>query len=119
VIPENLWGAAAIEQHARMEVDAWEEPILAKLCLLETKRANLEDKFSSKGADKNCVPEFRVSSAYLLGDVLNIPDGHRGQRETKRLAEVMRTLGWRLAQYPIKVGRKTCRAYAKPQPQET
>jgi len=30
----------------------------------------------------------------------------------------MRTLGWRLAQYPIKVGKKTCRAYTKPQPIE-
>jgi Virulence-associated protein E len=118
VIPENLWGAAAIEQQARMEVDAWEEPIAAKLSILEAKRANLLGSFSSKDADKNCMPEFRVSSAYLLGDVLGIAESYRGQRETKRLVDVMRSLGWKLAQHPIKVGKRTCRAYTKPQPTE-
>jgi putative DNA primase/helicase len=117
VIPERLWGAAAIEQAARMEVDAWLEPIGDHLCKLEAKRANIEGSFSSKDADKNCAPEFRVSTAYLLGDVLCIEESRRGQRESKRLADVMRTLGWRLAQHPIKVGKKTCRAYTKPQPE--
>ena len=117
VIPESLWGAVAIEQQARMEVDAWLEPISDELCKLEAKRANIEGSFSSKDADKNCAPEFRVSTAYLLGQVLCIEDSRRGQRESKRLADVMRTLGWRLAQYPIKVGKRTCRAYTKPQPE--
>ena len=114
VIPERLWGAAAIEQAARMEVDAWLEPIGDQLCKLEAKGANIEGSFSSKDADKSCAPEFRVSTAYLLGDVLCIEESRRGQRESKRLADVMRTLGWRLAQHPIKVGKKTCRAYTKP-----
>jgi predicted P-loop ATPase len=116
VIPESLWGAAAIEQQARMEIDAWLEPISDHLAKLETKRANKEGMFWSDGTDKYCVPEFRVSSAYLLDAVLSISESHRGPRETKRLADVMRTLGWQLAQYPIKVGKKTCRAYFKPQP---
>jgi Virulence-associated protein E len=117
VIPESLWGVAAIEQQARMEIDAWLEPISDHLAKLETKRANKEGMFWSDGTDKYCVPEFRVSSAYLLDAVLSISESHRGPRETKRLADVMRTLGWQLAQYPIKVGKKTCRAYFKPQPQ--
>ncbi len=119
VIPEGLWGAAAIEQQARMEIDAWLEPISSALSILEAKRANMEGSFSSKDADKNCAPEFRVSTAYLLGNVLCIEESRRGQRDTKRLADVMRTLGWRLAQHPIKVGKRTCRAYVKPQPEET
>ena len=116
VIPEDLWGAVAIEQHARMEIDAWQEPIADYLGRLEANRGNLEGRFSSKDADKDCAPEFRASSAFLLGDVLSIGESSRGQRETKRLADVMRSLGWKLAQYPIKVGKKTCRAYTKPQP---
>jgi len=48
---------------------------------------------------------------------LCIEESRRGQRESKRLPDVMRTLGWRLAQYPIKVRKKTCRAYTKPQPE--
>jgi hypothetical protein len=99
-------GAAAIEQQARMEVDAWQDLIADRLCKLESERKNIEGKFSSKDADKQCVPEFRVSSAYLLGDVLGIGESHRGQRESKRLADVMRTLGWKLAQQPIKIGKK-------------
>jgi Virulence-associated protein E len=122
VIPEALWGAAAIEQDARMEVDAWLEPIADHLHDLEVGRSNLEGQFSSKDKGKGegpgeFVPEFRVSSAYLLGTVLGIGESYRGQRETKRLADVMRTLGWELAQFPIKVGKKSCRAYTKPQPQ--
>ena len=62
VIPERLWGAAAIEQAARMEVDAWLEPIGDQLCKLEAKGANIEGSFSSKDADKSCAPEFRVST---------------------------------------------------------
>ena len=116
VIPERLWGAAAIEQQARMEVDAWLEPISDALSILEAKRANMEGSFSSKDADKNCAPEFRVSTAYLLGDVMCIEESKRSQRDTKRLADIMRTLGWQLAQYPIKVGKRTRRAYYKPQP---
>jgi predicted P-loop ATPase len=116
IIPEGLWGAAAVEQQARMEIDAWLEPISDALSILEGKRANMEGSFSSKDADKNCAPEFRVSTAYLLGDVMCIEESKRSQRDTKRLADVMRTLGWRLAQYPIKVGKKTRRAYYKPQP---
>jgi predicted P-loop ATPase len=84
VIPERLWGAAAIEQQARMEVDAWLEPISDQLSRLEAKRANIEGSFSSKDADKNCAPEFRVSTAYLLGQVLCIEESRRGQRESKR-----------------------------------
>ena len=113
VIPEGLWGAAA-----RMEVDGWLQPISDALYKLESKRANMEGWFSSKDADKNCAPEFRVSTAYLLGEVLYIEESRRGQRESKRLADVMRTLGWRLAQNSIKVGKRTCRAYTKPQPED-
>jgi len=47
-----------------MEVDAWLEPISDALYKLESKRANMEGWFSSKDADKNCTPEFRVSTAY-------------------------------------------------------
>src|SRR5215471_11986271 len=46
VIPESLWGAAAIEQQARMEIDAWLEPVSDDLCKLEAKRANIEGSFS-------------------------------------------------------------------------
>jgi hypothetical protein len=98
-------------------VQIYSEDLIANhLCKLEVKRANLDGWFSSKDADRNCVPEFRVSSAYLLSEVLGIDKRNQGQRETKRLADVMRSLGWELAKQPIKVGKKTCRASTRPQP---
>jgi hypothetical protein len=115
VIPEKLWPAVALQQQGRMEIDPWEEPILHQLNTLEKNRGNMEGMFWSDSEDKQCAPEFRVSTAYLLGCVLGIDEPHRGQRETKRLADVMRGLGWHLAQFPIKVGKKSCRAYTKPQ----
>jgi hypothetical protein len=115
-LPERLWEAAAVQQAARMEVDGWLEPISDQLANLELRKIDLEGKFWSSYANEQCGKEFRVSSAYLLGDVLGIAESARDQRDMKRLADVMRTLGWQLATDPIKVGKKTCRAYTKPHP---
>ena len=50
------------------------------------------------GTNENGDREWRVASSYLLGiDVLSIPIERQTNFVTKRLAEVMRTLGWSLA----------------------
>jgi hypothetical protein len=119
-IPQELWAAAAIEQAARMEIDAWQEPIANKLISLESKRKDYEGQFSASAKDAQCRLEFRVSSNYLLHTVLGFsthPDAI-GNRETKRLKDVMQTLGYRLSPTSVKIGKKGCRAYVKLQPIE-
>ena len=57
-----------------------------------------KDGLYSIGINDNGDCEWRVAGSYLLGiDVLSIPIERQTNFVTKRLAEVMRTLGWSLA----------------------
>ena len=115
VIAEALWADAAIAQGARMEVDEWADIIGDKLRVLETNRGNLDGLFATT-VDTNCVPEFRVSSQYLLNQLLGISESNVTHNHARRVADVMRSLGWRRAENSIRVGKKSCRAYVKPIP---
>jgi hypothetical protein len=56
----------------------------------------------------------RVASGYLLGPmVLAIPAERQTAATTRRLAEVMRTLGWAKPPKIIRVGTKPCRGFTK------
>jgi len=46
--------------------------------------------------------------------VLNIPVDRQTNAVTKRLADVMRTLGWTKPEQTIRVGGVACRGYTKP-----
>jgi len=75
VLPEDLWEVAASEQEARVEDDPW----LDRLTDIE---GEVRD-----GAE-------RVSSTKLLEEVLGIFPERQQQFHTKRLALLMRKLGW-------------------------
>src|SRR5262249_51834888 len=72
IIPETLWPQAELEQQARMEPDPWEDAIMAHLSKLQKNRAKLDGWFAS-AADAMGDPEWRVSSDYLLTQVLGFP----------------------------------------------
>jgi predicted P-loop ATPase len=112
MISSDLWGAASIEQQARVTQDAWEDLIERKLAGLREDK--VKDGVYSVGINDNGDREWRVASSYLLGmDVLNIPVERQSNPVTKRLAEVMRTLGWSTGK-TIRVGKQPCRGFTKP-----
>jgi hypothetical protein len=88
--------------------------------LIERRLAGLrEDKVRdgvySVGINDNGDREWRVASSYLLGiDVLNIPVERQTNANTKRLAEVMRSLGWTKPTQTLRVGKQPCRGFTKP-----
>jgi predicted P-loop ATPase len=117
-IPPDLWDAASVVQQARVSHDPWEDLIDRHLSALPDKskggKDTVKDGLYSVVTDKNGGREWHVASSYLLGsDVLAIPIDRQSNANTKRLAEVMRTLGWTKPPQTIRVGTKPCRGFTK------
>src|SRR5262249_3879507 len=73
-----------------------------------------KDGMYSIGINKNGQREWRVASSYLLGFyVLDLAIDRQTNATTKRLAEVMRTLGWTKPTNAIRVGKKVCQGFTK------
>jgi hypothetical protein len=78
VLPEELWPLAQIEQEARVEDDPWMD-ILSKL------HPSTLDQVAGMA---------RVASSHLLQVTLSLEPDRQQQFHLKRLASVMRKLGW-------------------------
>lgn len=98
-LPEELWPSAAAEQEARVEIDPW----LDRLSNLERLTLNIE----------RADGELRAASSDILGDVLDIPASQQHQKHTKRLAAVMKNLGWD-GPVSIRIKGKVTRGYRRP-----
>jgi hypothetical protein len=100
-------------QQDRLACDPWQDVIESQLALLPMDKTN--NGLYSVGIDDNGDREWRVASAYLLGSmVLAIPAQHQTAANTRRLADVMRALGWAKPPKIIRVGTKPCRGFTKP-----
>lgn len=95
-LPEELWAAAGVEQAARLEDDPW----LERLSAVQGK------------AHGEVV---RVMSQDLLESILGIPIERQTQGHTKRLAILMRKLGWEAKKF--RVEDRTVRGYERPKPE--
>jgi hypothetical protein len=116
VIGSELWGDVAVQQDARMEVDPWEDtlaPALARLINRGSGGPFAAEGFA-RGADLNGDPEWRVSTDYLLTIVLGLPKERQNNNHTKRLAAIMRNLGWLRSETPMRFGRAVARGFRKP-----
>lgn len=96
-LPQELWAVAAAEQEERLEDDPWLEPLSA-----------------IRG--KSAGDEVRAYTHELLGDVLEIPVERQHNGHTKRLAALMRELGWELGKF--KVEGKTVRGFHRPKTED-
>src|SRR5262249_14527749 len=67
----------------------------------------------SLSADENGDGQWRVSSDFLLVEVLELPKQRQSNNHTKRLAKVMRSLGWELNKEPMRIGGRVMRGYYK------
>jgi putative DNA primase/helicase len=82
IIPQELWGVAAVAQDARMLRDPWED-------ILSTVQGEIV-----KGDGEGW--EERISTFDLLERCLQIPRKDMSDRDSKRLGPIMRDrLGWR------------------------
>jgi hypothetical protein len=98
VLPEELWPAAQIEQDARVEDDPWID-ILSKL------HPSTLDQVAGM---------VRVASSHLLQVTLSLEPDRQLQFHLKRLAGLMRKLGWE-GPSPIKMENgSVVRGYQRP-----
>ena len=93
VLPPELWEVAAVEQAERLEDDPW-----------------LESLAKEQGTAFGNV--VRVETSYLLGIVLGIELERQNQTHSKRLATLMRKLGWEPTKF--RVNSSTVRGYERP-----
>ena len=112
VIPEKLWPDVAVQQEARMEIDPWEDELSGVLNRFTAKGIVIEGSFA-KGSDKNGDPEWRVATDYLLSNVLDLPKERQNNNHTKRLAGIMRRLGWVRSEEVIRFGKVVKRGFTK------
>jgi predicted P-loop ATPase len=114
VIPEALWPDAMAEQQARLELDPWEDAICDRLAPLLQKTGSpfVLDGFAL-AADGQGAPEWRVASDWLLTDVLALPKDRQNNNHTKRLASIMRKLGWAHPPTPLRFGKSVRRGFTK------
>jgi putative tryptophan/tyrosine transport system substrate-binding protein len=66
-----------------------------------------------KAADANGDPEWRVSTDYLLTDVLSLPKERQNNNHTKRLASTMRRLGWTRSEETLRFGKVVKRGFTR------
>jgi predicted P-loop ATPase len=115
VIGQELWGDVAAQQDARMEVDPWEDTIARELGRLirlgNAKETFMIDGNFAKAADARGDPEWRVSTDHLLSNVLRIPEDRQNNNHTKRLAGIMRNLGWLRYETPLRIGKEVRRGF--------
>jgi hypothetical protein len=112
VIPETLWPDVQLEQQARMELDPWEDLILAQLSKLQKNKARMDGLFAL-AADAMGDPEWRVSTDYLLTHVLDLPKERQTNNHTKRVASLMRGLGWHRHETPMRIGSGVARGFIR------
>ena len=118
VIPEKLWPDVAVQQEARMELDPWEDELsvaLERLIGLGQQKGSycLEGRFVL-AADRDGSPEWRAATDYLLTDVLSVPKERQNNNHTKRLAGILRRLGWVRSEETIRFGKAVKRGFTKP-----
>lgn len=94
-LPKELWELAAVEQAQRLEEDPWMET-LAQL----------------RGVAVG--EEVRLYTADILTLRLGIPKERQNQGHSKRIATILRKLGWEPANH--RVGGAFLRGYRKPKP---
>jgi predicted P-loop ATPase len=113
VLAKELWADAEAIAASRTEIDPWDDVLGSTLATWEQIGLVIDDSFV-RGSDSLGKPEWRVSSAYLLSEVLGFAEDRQNNNHTKRLATIMRGLGWERPDGAIRIGSKVCRGFKKP-----
>jgi hypothetical protein len=116
IIPEALWPDAADQQSARMELDPWEDVLACRLAGSMQSGKKIDGSFML-AADNAGNPEWRVATDFLLTDILGLPKERQFHNHTKRLARIMRALGWSRHDTPIRIGQHVKRGFVRPKAQ--
>ncbi len=117
-LPSELWADVSTERASRTQTDPWAD-VLAHVA----DDAKSGEQLSR--SDYELVPsgpsngfEERISSAYVLGVALGIPQERQTPDQAKRAANVMRSLGWSKPKSggTCRINGKSVRGFVRPCP---
>ena len=100
-IDPALWGEAAERADARLPSDPWQDNLAA-----------VDNMPDAGGSLERVDGEIRVASEFLLEGVLRLNRGQAKMSDSKRLAGVMKRLGW-AGPKTFRMGTKTVKGYVK------
>jgi hypothetical protein len=69
-------------------------------------------------SDARGYPEWRISTDYLLTEVIGLAKERQNNNHTKRLSAVMRALGWTRREQTMRIGTIAVRGYFRLKAQE-
>jgi predicted P-loop ATPase len=113
VIDAALWGDVAAKQQSKTDVDPWTDPINIWLSALIHTGYMTEGQFV-QALDSNGDPEWRIASDYILTEIIKIPIQHQHNNHAKRLAAVMRVLGWHKPDKCMRIAKVVKNGFSKP-----
>ena len=87
-LPEGLWTQAGLMQDARREADPWEDILAAIVPGDKSRNAKLCQSPDGRGM------EWRITTRDVLENVLLLPVEKLSDVTAKRVAHIMRRLGW-------------------------
>jgi predicted P-loop ATPase len=121
-LPEKLWQHASAARVDRTQADPWADVldnVAEQAVRAQAAYAGGGDgpAIYGTGRDRDGGLEQRVSSTFVLGDVLGVPPDRRTAEMQKRAGLVMRSLGWSGPKV-AKIGGRSVRAYVRPDPIE-
>jgi hypothetical protein len=109
VIGSDLWADVAVKQQSKTEVDPWTDTISGWLSSLEpgidgkVLVGNSDGQYV-RAFDSNGNREWRVASDFLLTEIIKTPIERQHNNHSKRLAAVMRLLGWHKPDTVLRIG---------------
>ena len=109
-LPEELWPEMEIRQTSRLLSDTWEEELAGKLANLPALAPQVPANITT-ATDEHGIRQWRISSQYLLTTFLGITKPEN--RDAKRLALVMRKLGWKGPE-DLRFNSQVVKGYTKP-----
>ena len=113
-LPEELWSAAKVQQRSREELDPWEDLIAIALAKKIEKGKDFDGKFA-KASDAFGRAEWRVSSDWILTDILHLSTDRQNSFHAKTVAAIMRRLGWTRPDKVMRIAKGSpCHGYVKP-----
>ena len=113
-LPSSLWAVANAERATRTQSDPWAD-------VLEHVADDAQRGEQSSKADYEVVAiwpydsfEERISSAYVIGVALGIPQERQTPDQAKRAANVMRSLGWSKPPGKCRINGASVRGFVRP-----
>ena len=111
-LPKSLWEAAGNEQAKRMRSDPWDDIVARDIDDARDHAIMASLTYYQIVTTREGIKEERITSEYLLAEILGIAKDKLSPDQSSRLGYVMRRLGWE-GPTQLRVGSRSCAGYRR------